>query len=200
VLKVLGKSVLFLGLWLFGCGVAQSCEVGEVELFLCPTKAAPRGIILCGQVGEGDQTWRGIRFMQATGKGEILEFPNSADPGPAQLSFSHRVVAKRYEMNERFTIGKDAYTLYYRDAQLDSEGKTKDLPEARVEIRNPKGGLLKTVQCTAKPVAYFREMREASLCDETPLLAGANCFGKAPDVFVKEKPADKKKRHRRRKR
>jgi hypothetical protein len=197
VLKVLGKSVLFLGLWLFGCGVAQSCEVGEVELFLCPTKAAPRGIVLCGQVGEGDQTWRGIRFMQATGKGEILEFPNSTDPGPAQLSFSHRVVAKRYEMNERFAIGKNDYTLYYRDPQLDSEGKTKDLPEARVEIRNQKGGLLKSVQCTAKPVAYFREIREASLCDEKPLLDGANCFGKAPDVFVKS--ADKKTKRRKKK-
>jgi hypothetical protein len=60
--------------------------------------------------------------------------------------------------------------------------------------------LLKTVQCTAKPVAYFREIREASLCDEKPLLDGANCFGKAPDVFVKEKKAEKKKRHRRRRR
>jgi hypothetical protein len=196
---VMGKSVLILGLWLFGCGLAQACEVGEVELFSCPTKASPKGISLCGQVGEGDNTWRGIRFVQAIYKDKALEFPNSAEIGPSQLSFSHRVVAKRYEMNERFSIGKDAYTLYYRDAQLDSEGKTKDLPEARVEIRNAKGGLLKTVQCTAKPVAYFREMREASLCDETPLLAGANCFGKAPDVFVKEKQADKKKRHRRRK-
>jgi hypothetical protein len=195
---VVEKFVFVLGLWLFGCGWAQACEVGEVELFSCPTKVSPKGISLCGQIGEADKTWRGIRYVQALYADKFIEFPNSADPGPAQLSFSHRVVAKRYEINERFTIGKDAYTLYYRDAQLDSEGKTKDLPEARVEIRNAKGGLVKTVQCTAKPVAYFREMREASLCDETPLLAGANCFGRAPDVFVKEKQADKKKRHRRR--
>jgi hypothetical protein len=197
---VLGKSVLFLGLCLIGCGVAQSCEVGEVELFSCATKASPKGIKLCGQVGEADKTWRGIRYVQAIYADKFIEFPNSADPGPAQLTFSHRVVAKRYEMNERFAIGKDVYLLYYRDAQLDSEGKTKDLPEARVEIRNQKGGLLKTVQCTAKPVAYFREISEASLCDEKPLLDGANCFGKAPDVFVKEKKAEKKKRHRRRSR
>jgi hypothetical protein len=194
---VVGKSVLFLGLWLFGCGVLQACEVGEVELFSCPTKASPKGISLCGQVGEADKTWRGIRYVQALSADKFIEFPNSADPGPAQLSFSHRVVAKRYEMNERFTIAKDAYTLYYRDAQLDSEGKTKDLPEARVEIRNQKGGLLKTVQCIAKPVAYFREMREASLCDEKSLLDGANCFGKAPDVFVKS--TEKKTKRRKKK-
>jgi hypothetical protein len=193
----MGKSIFVVGLWLFGCGWAQACEVGEVELFSCPTKASPKGILLCGQIGEADKTWRGIRYVQAIYADKFIEFPNSADPGPAQLSFSHRVVAKRYEMNERFTIGKDAYTLYYRDAQLDSEGKTKDLPEARVEIRNAKGGLIKTVQCTAKPVAYFREMREASLCDETPLLAGANCFGKAPDVFVKS--TDKKSKRRKKK-
>ncbi len=194
---VFGKSVFILGLWLLGCGMAQGCEVGEVELFSCPTKASPKGISLCGQIGEADKTWRGIRYVQAIYADKFIEFPNSTDPGPAQLSFSHRVVAKRYEMNERFTIGRDAYTLYYRDAQLNSEGKTKDLPEARVEIRNAKGGLLKTVQCTAKPVAYFREMREASLCDETPLLAGANCFGKAPDVFVKS--TDKKSKRRKKK-
>ncbi len=194
---MLGKTVLILGLCLFGCSLAQACEVGEVELFSCPTKAAPQGIRLCGQVGEADQSWRGIRYVQAIYKDNYIEFPNSDHPGPAQLSFSHRVVAKRYEMNERFVIGKDNYTLYYRDAQLDSEGKTKDLPEARVEIRNARGGLLKTVQCTAKPVAYFREIREASLCDEKPLLDGANCFGKAPDVFVKT--ADKKTKRRKKK-
>jgi hypothetical protein len=168
--------------------------VGEVELFSCPTKASPRGVLLCGQVGEADKTWRGIRYVQVVNKDKSIEFPNSADPGPAKLSFSHRIVAKRYEMNERFEIGKDAYLLYYRDPQLDSQGQSKDLPEARVEIRNSKGGLLKTVQCTAKPVAYFREMHEASLCDEKPLLDGANCFGKAPDVFVKS--ADKKTKRR----
>jgi hypothetical protein len=196
---VLGKSVFILGLWLFAFNAAQACEVGEVELFSCPTKASPKGIRLCGQVGEADKSWRGIRYVQAIYKDKFIEFPNSDHPGPAQLSFSHRVVAKRYEMNERFAIGNDVYLLYYRDAQLDSEGKTKDLPEARVEIRNQKGGLLKTVQCTAKPVAYFREMREASLCDEKPLLDGANCFGKAPDVYVKDKKAEKKTRRRRRK-
>jgi hypothetical protein len=197
---VFGKSVFILGLWLFAFSAAQACEVGEVELFSCATKASPKGIKLCGQVGEADKTWRGIRYVQAIYADKFIEFPNSADPGPAQLTFSHRVVAKRYEMNERFAIGKDVYLLYYRDAQLDSEGKTKDLPEARVEIRNQKGGLLKTVQCTAKPVAYFREIREASLCDEKPLLDGANCFGKAPDVYVKDKKAEKKTRHRRRRR
>jgi hypothetical protein len=194
----MGKSVFILGLWLIGCGVSQACDVGEVELFSCPTKASPLGIRLCGQVGEADKTWRGIRYVQAIYKDKFIEFPNSDHPGPAQLSFSHRVVAKRYEMNERFLIGKDSYTLYYRDPQLDSQGQTKGLPEARVEIRNQKGGLLKSVQCTAKPVAYFREIREASLCDEKPLLDGANCYGKAPDVFVKAKKAEKK-RHRRRK-
>jgi hypothetical protein len=197
VLKVVGKSVFVLGLWLFGCAMAQACDVGEVELFSCPTKASPNGISLCGQIGEADKTWRGIRYVQAIYKDKFVEFPNSADPGPAQLSFSHRVVAKRYEMNEHFTIGKDNYTLYYRDAQLDGEGKTKDLPEARVEIRNQMGGLLKAIQCTAKPVAYFKEMREASTCDEKPLLDGANCFGKAPDVFVKT--SDKKTKRRKKK-
>jgi hypothetical protein len=191
------KSVFILGLWLLGSGVAQACDVGEVELFSCPTKASPQGILLCGQVGEADKSWRGIRYVQAIYKDKFIEFPNSDHPGPAQLSFSHRVVAKRYEMNERFAVGKDNYLLYYRDAQLDSQGKTKDLPEARVEIRNSKGGLIKTVQCTAKPVAYFREMREASLCDEKPLLDGANCFGKAPDVFVKTAEKKTKRRKKR---
>ena len=191
----IGGIIFGLSLW---CGGVQACEVGEVELFSCSTKAAPHGISLCGQVGDGDKTWRGIRYVQTIYKDKFVEFPQSSDVGPSQLSFSHRVVAKRYEMNERFSFGKDFYTLYYRDAQLDGEGQTKDLPEARVEIRNQKGGLLKTVQCTAKPVAYFKEIREASLCDEKPLLDGANCFGKAPDVFVKEKQAEKKTRHRRR--
>jgi hypothetical protein len=172
------------GLWALGANAAFACEVGEVQLFSCATKAAPQGISLCGQVGQGDQTWGGLRYVQAIYKGKYFEFPSVGAEGPSPLNFSHRTVSKRYEMTERFTVGNDNYTLYYREAARDSLGLTKDQPEARVEIKNPKGRLLKTIACTAAPQAYFKEMREASTCDATPSLIGANCYGKAPDVYL----------------
>ena len=170
--------------WLLGATTAFACEVGEVELFSCPTKASPQGISMCGQVGEGDKTWRGIRYVQAIYKDKFFEYPQSTEAPLEPILFSHRSMQKRYEMNARFNVGKDYYTLYYRDALVDEQGLSKGLPEARVEIRNKKGGLLKTVACTANPVAYFKEMREASTCDEAPAMIGANCFGKAPDVYL----------------
>ena len=175
---------LSLGLWLMGSTLAFACDVGEVELFPCSTKASPQGISMCGQVGEGDKTWRGIRYVQAIYKNKFFEYPQSTEVPTEPILFSHRSMQKRYEMNVRFVVGKDYYTLYYRDALVDEQGLTKDLPEARVEIRTKKGGLLKTIQCTATPVAYFKEMREASTCDEAPSMIGANCYGKAPDVYL----------------
>ena len=171
-------------LWLTGISAAFACEVGEVELFSCPTRAAPQGISMCGQVGEGDKTWRGIRYIQALYKDKYFEYPQSSEFPQEPILFSHRSMQKRYEMNERFIVGKDYYTLYYRDALTDQQGLSKVLPEARVEIRTKKGGLVKTIQCTAKPVAYFKEMREASTCDDAPTMIGANCYGKAPDVYL----------------
>lgn len=188
-MRVLSLSVC---LCLTGLTGAFACDVGEVELFSCPTKAAPQGIALCGQVGEGDKTWRGIRYIQALYKNKFFEYPQSGEMQLEPILFSHRSMQQRYEMNERFSIGKDYYTLYYRDALRDEHGMTKDQPEARVEIRNIKGGMLKTIQCTAKPVAYFREMREASTCDETPTMIGANCYGKAPDVYLGLDPKKQK--------
>ena len=181
-------------LWLSGVSTAFACEVGEVELFSCPTKASPQGISMCGQVGEGDKTWRGIRYVQAIYKDKFFEYPQSSEVLIEPILFSHRSMQKRYEMNARFIVGKDYYTLYYRDALVDEQGVSKSLPEARVEIRSKKGGLVKTIQCTAKPVAYFKEMREASTCDAAPAMIGANCYGKAPDVYLgKDAKASSKK-------
>lgn len=183
-----GGNVRFLSLsislWLIGSTMAFSCDVGEVELFSCPTRASPQGISMCGQVGEGDKTWRGIRYVQAINKDRFFEYPRTDETPTEPILFSHRSIQKRYEINTRFNVGKNYYTLYYRDALRDQQGLTKDQPEARVEIRSKKGGLVKTIQCTAAPVAYFKEMREASTCDDAPTMVGANCFGKAPDVYL----------------